>query len=111
MGHSPITRKIRTNRDRHERARREGTADLAVAREHIHRHRWEIKQLIRKYSGRCVLCGEQVNLIHDDPRQATRDHIIPLSKGGRDTFDNLQLACSQCNQAKGATLPDTDTSL
>ncbi len=108
--HSPM-RKIHTKKDRHAQAQREVTGDPVLGKEHANRHKWEIKQLIRKYGGKCVLCGEQVNLVHDDPRQATRDHIIPLSKGGRDTFDNLQLACSQCNQAKGATLPDTDTSL
>jgi 5-methylcytosine-specific restriction endonuclease McrA len=34
-------------------------------------------------------------------RQASIDHIIPLSRGGRDVRDNLQLTCRQCNRIKG----------
>jgi hypothetical protein len=31
----------------------------------------------------------------------TKDHIKPLSKGGKDTHDNLQTMCYNCNQLKG----------
>lgn len=31
----------------------------------------------------------------------TRDHIVPVSKGGPDTFENCLSACSPCNSAKG----------
>lgn len=29
------------------------------------------------------------------------DHILPKSRGGKDTFKNLVAACRECNQAKG----------
>jgi len=32
----------------------------------------------------------------------TKDHIIPVSKGGKDTFKNLQTMCTNCNFEKGA---------
>jgi 5-methylcytosine-specific restriction endonuclease McrA len=30
----------------------------------------------------------------------TKDHIIPSSKGGADTQDNLQTMCNHCNSKK-----------
>ena len=33
--------------------------------------------------------------------RATIDHIIPRSKSGADTLDNLQLAHARCNKIKG----------
>ena len=35
----------------------------------------------------------------------TLDHIIPVSRGGNDSLDNLRAACSSCNQAKGNSMP------
>ena len=29
------------------------------------------------------------------------DHILPFSKGGDDTVDNIQLLCAKCNLHKG----------
>ena len=45
-------------------------------------------------------------LTHNHDRQATVDHIIPLSKGGAEDFTNLQLLCRKCNVEKGDTILD-----
>lgn len=45
----------------------------------------------------CAYCGASGNL--------QWEHIIPLSRGGPDTFDNLVRACAPCNQAKGVRDP------
>ncbi|MBI1320988.1 MAG: HNH endonuclease [Candidatus Hydrogenedens sp.] len=36
----------------------------------------------------------------------TIDHVMPRSRGGRDTWENLVLACVKCNIRKGSRTPD-----
>lgn len=45
----------------------------------------------------CQKCGRQTNDLEVD-------HIIPISKGGKSTFENLQTLCHQCNYEKGSNL-------
>jgi 5-methylcytosine-specific restriction endonuclease McrA len=45
----------------------------------------------------CQYCG--------DGKELTFDHLIPRSKGGRTTWENVVTACSPCNLAKGGMLP------
>ena len=45
----------------------------------------------------CQYCGA-----HDD---LTFDHVIPRSRGGRTTWENVVTACSSCNLHKGSQLP------
>ena len=42
---------------------------------------------------KCQHCGTEAN--------STFDHIVPISKGGETTFDNLQVLCGPCNFSKG----------
>ncbi len=37
----------------------------------------------------------------------TRDHFKPLTKGGRNSVDNMVYACADCNRAKGDYFGDT----
>ena len=48
---------------------------------------------------RCVKCGNSPAT--DLNCKLHIDHIIPFSKGGVTTFDNLQATCSNCNLGKG----------
>ncbi len=34
-------------------------------------------------------------------RERTLDHVVPLSRGGADTLENVVLACRSCNARKG----------
>ena len=48
----------------------------------------------------CQYCGESLPT-HD----LTFDHVIPRSRGGRTTWDNVVTACSPCNLVKGNQMP------
>lgn len=48
----------------------------------------------------CLYCGDLF------PRgQLTRDHVVPLSKGGRDVWENVVSACFPCNSRKRNRTP------
>jgi 5-methylcytosine-specific restriction endonuclease McrA len=49
---------------------------------------------------RCQYCGRHSTELK--PREAlTRDHLIPLSRGGTNVWQNVVTACSHCNARKG----------
>ncbi|HXE57732.1 MAG TPA: HNH endonuclease [Gemmatimonadales bacterium] len=54
---------------------------------------------------RCQYCGRT----QDELRQReclTRDHLVPLSRGGTNEWTNVVTACSSCNTRKGNHLPE-----
>ena len=46
---------------------------------------------------RCVYCSSG--------RELTFDHVVPRSKGGRTTWENVATACAPCNLKKGGRTP------
>jgi 5-methylcytosine-specific restriction endonuclease McrA len=52
-------------------------------------------------SFRCQYC----DLRRPTP-ELTFDHVVPRSKGGRTSWDNVVTACGACNTRKGNRLPD-----
>lgn len=53
----------------------------------------------------CVYCGVKVVQSRQyKPNQATIDHVIPLSKGGTHTIDNVVTSCQSCNSTKSDTV-------
>lgn len=53
----------------------------------------------------CQYCGRyQTQLRHREC--LTRDHLVPLSRGGGNEWTNVVTACSSCNTRKGNHLPD-----
>ena len=57
------------------------------------------KGLWARDNGTCQYCEKQVNI-----SVATIDHVIPKSRGGDHTWENLVIACSKCNGKKGNRL-------
>lgn len=55
------------------------------------------RELLRRDRHTCQYCGYT--------KQLTIDHVLPLSKGGKHTWDNVVIACAPCNQRKGDRTP------
>lgn len=49
----------------------------------------------------CLYCGERFS-----PRQLSRDHVRPISKGGADHWNNVVTACVRCNNYKAGRSPE-----
>jgi 5-methylcytosine-specific restriction endonuclease McrA len=63
------------------------------------------KNIFSRDNHTCQYCG-----INGKNVVLTIDHVVPRSKGGKNTWDNVTTACSSCNQKKGNSLLE-DTSL
>ena len=52
-------------------------------------------EVFRRDNHLCLRCGAKHGL--------SIDHIVPVSKGGQNTLDNLQTLCMPCSISKGVT--------
>jgi 5-methylcytosine-specific restriction endonuclease McrA len=50
---------------------------------------------------KCQYCGEKPKL-----DELSIDHLIPVSRSGKNTWENLVLACFRCNRRKANKLPE-----
>jgi len=78
------------------------TRDKEIRKYHIQREREMMSDGVRydilKRDGfRCQICGSTAQ----DGVKLHVDHIIPISKGGHTTPDNLRTLCDRCNLGKG----------
>lgn len=64
--------------------------------------RWNKNHLVQKHGGVCAICEKPFKTKKD----ITIDHIIPLSKGGTDMLENMQLAHYECNRLKADMTPE-----
>lgn len=64
-----------------------------------------VRELLwNSYPHICGICGNQIDLFDE----MHVDHIIPLSRGGKDILANLQLTHAKCNLKKGSDTPEGD---
>src|SRR5829696_5189363 len=54
---------------------------------------------------RCQYCGRHKGQLRGR-EFLTRDHVLPLSRGGDNEWSNVVTACSSCNTRKGNHLPE-----
>jgi len=52
--------------------------------------------VLRRDSNRCGYCGAPANTI---------DHVLPRSRGGKDSWENLVACCLRCNNVKSDRTP------
>ena len=57
--------------------------------------------LFKRDAHLCLYCG-----LRFPSSQLSRDHIRPLSQGGRDTWMNVVTACRRCNNQKASKTPE-----
>lgn len=100
---SPECSKHRANRAHDRRLSRYGQERNGIT----------LRRLYRRDGGVCYICGRQCDwedkttdengTIICGKDYPSIEHVIPLSLGGENTWDNVKLACRGCNSAKRAT--------
>jgi predicted RNA-binding Zn-ribbon protein involved in translation (DUF1610 family) len=73
--------------------------DKVTVRNHRGRTSWDldptlIRSIYEYYNYTCVYCNKRGGKL-------SLEHILPVSRGGSDDFDNLAVACRKCNPTKG----------
>ncbi len=62
--------------------------------------RFSRENVYARDEGRCQYCLKPVTRA-----EATYDHVVPRSQGGKTNWENIVIACVPCNQAKGGRTP------
>ena len=75
---------------------------LAVFNGFVHREvRLSRRNIFERDKHRCQYCGSRFS-----KQDLTIDHVLPRSRGGTDTWENMVLACVKCNVRKSNRTPD-----
>jgi 5-methylcytosine-specific restriction endonuclease McrA len=69
---------------------------VAVPRD-THRRKITRRAVFARDDWTCQYCGSRSNL--------TVDHVIPRSRGGESSWENIVASCAPCNRRKGDHLP------
>jgi 5-methylcytosine-specific restriction endonuclease McrA len=68
----------------------------------------ELREIYLRDGGACVYCGTPVSVVTRPASAVGFDHVIPYSKGGQHTADNLVTCCVPCNSRKHNSLLDEE---
>ena len=75
------------------------SAILRARRRHARIEQVNRRKIIERDKSTCYICGRVV--AH---WELVIDHVIPLSRGGSHSEDNMKVACPACNARKGTKL-------
>lgn len=71
--------------------------------------RWSRQAVLQRDQYTCVYCGAHPGATRRgrmlNHRDFSVDHIMPISRGGKNTWGNTVCACRICNQRKGSRTP------
>lgn len=105
---SQKTDRLRPNKDRHRTEFLEVRTLLGMSRQDQVDFSWhDLKRFYKvslwDRSRTCAGCGKEIEKF----QEASLDHIIPRSKGGRTRLCNLQLMHMRCNSKKASKIVST----
>jgi 5-methylcytosine-specific restriction endonuclease McrA len=66
-----------------------------------HEIRFSRTNIFTRDKHQCQYCGAQ-----PEKSQLTLDHVVPRSRGGGDSWENIVLACARCNVKKSNRTPE-----
>jgi 5-methylcytosine-specific restriction endonuclease McrA len=69
-----------------------------TAKRFIHVIKYSRRNIHTRDNHTCQYCGNTRNL--------SIDHILPVSRGGKSTWENTVTACQRCNSKKGSRTPE-----
>ena len=90
-----------------ERSRVQINSIIAIKRSSSSRHLQRSippltnRELFLRDAHLCMYCGRKFR-----EQILTRDHVQPISKGGKDKWSNVVTACRHCNTRKGDKTPE-----
>ena len=76
-----------------------------------------LPRLYKRDQGICYLCHSKTDptdivryptYVIAGPRYPTIEHVIPIAKGGLHAWDNIKLACKQCNSTKSDSVDERE---
>ena len=83
-------------------------SSILLTNARVQQHRWDRgyeapltnRALFARDGYLCLYCGNSFR-----PATLTRDHIVPLSRGGINSWSNVASACRNCNHRKNNRTP------
>ena len=66
----------------------------------IHKVKFSRANIFARDSYRCQYCGDRFDI-----KELTFDHVIPVARGGKKSWENIVTACWRCNNKKSGGTP------